>query len=199
MSGGDWTSWTPKLDLQQVQQYCFDNSSVFMRYHKDDKVDQKRTALPITNATGQHDDSSFIVLKELDQHEFSFTKKTQHYYDSGLGSLLDKFGSSLGRTHIVNLQAGGYFRPHRDGPMEWHSPELEGCRLLYCINNCDYNNFHLILGNSVLPLKDGDIYLINAMIKHSAVSFSDECFFLMMNVKYDRQTMKALIDLEFNR
>ena len=186
---------TPNLNLVRTREYCHSTKDKFFKYHRNDVQDNRRFALPITNETGEHDDSSFIGLRGSGLHEMSFTKKTQHYYASGLDKYLDIFGEDLGRTHIINTKSGGIFAPHRDGPLIDY-PLEETFRLLLCIDHCDKHEMHFTLENSkVLPLHTGKAYFINTMKLHSQVSFHDNCFFLVANIRISENSISLLDSL----
>lgn len=183
------------FDVTKTREYCHKHRDMFFDYHRDATYDQRRTALAITNETGEDDDSSFISLRGTSLNEMSFTEKTRHYYDSGLDKLLDIFGDSLGRTHIMHCRMGGFFKPHRDGP-KMESPETECVRIILCIDKCDTHEMHFILGNThVLPLRTGGFYYVNTMKTHSQMSFHDDCFFLVGNVQINRETIKIFDDI----
>lgn len=182
----DCIEFTAPFNLKKIQSYCYDNRDLFLRYHRDDKHDQRRTALPLVNKTGEPDDSSFINLTGTGYDESNFTAKTKYYYESGLNEVLDLFGNSLRRTHIINCKQGGYFRPHRDGPVSLNTAAEETVRFLICIDNCDNKHFHFVLENKVLPLRTGKIFYINTLKKHSAFSFNEDCFFVIINAALNK-------------
>lgn len=187
----------PVCNMQQVKQYCHDMKDWFMPYHKDSKYDQRRTALAITNATGDDDDSSFIPLKNTTLTEMDFTKPTIHYKASGLAPLLDRFGEDVGRTHIINAKQGGYFKTHRDGP-RMCNPIEECFRLIMTIDHCETYEMHFILENSkVLPLSTGKLYYVNTTKTHSQVSFAEDCFFMVANIRISPQSIQTLHELSY--
>lgn len=191
----DFVQLKVDFDVSKTRDYCHKYRNLFFEYHKNSTYDQRRTALAITNQTGEDDDSSFVSLRGTNLNEMSFTKKTKHYYDSGLSPLLDMFGDALGRTHILHARMGGFFKPHRDGP-KMESPSTECVRILLCIDKCNPYEMHFILGNSqVLPLQTGNCYYINTMKTHSQISFHDDCFFLIANVQITKEMIKLFDDI----
>jgi hypothetical protein len=187
----------PAIDIVQVRDYCHRYKEWFMPYHKNSKYDQRRKALAITNATGEDDDSSFIPLKNTTLTEMDFTAQTIHYRASGLAPLLDKFGSDLGRTHLINTLQGGYFKPHRDGA-RMCDPSQECFRLLLCIDHCDQHEMHFVLENSkVLPLSTNRLYYINTTKTHSQISFHDDCFFMIANIRISENSIRTLHELSY--
>lgn len=182
-----------EIDYEKIKSYCLSYQKEFLQYHRNEKVKKNRYALPLVNATGLHDDTSFdIVASSKGKHEMQYTKKTTHYYDSGLNTVLDIFGEDVGRSHIINIRKGGYFSPHRDGP-SFDYPFEETFRLIYCILDCESYKLHFALENSkILQLSSAKFYFINTMKIHSAYSFSDNCFFLISNIRISQNSIKLL-------
>ena len=179
----------------RLREYCYANRYRFMTYHKDSEYDQRREALPLTNLDGTHTDASFISIRGTGLTEMSFTEKTEHYHKSGVGELLDRFGEDLGRTHIINTRRGGFFKPHRDGPI-MSQPEKETFRLVYCIDHCNTYEMHFTLENEkVLPLRTGGLYYINTMKTHTQVSFHEDCFFVIANIQISDKSLHILDEL----
>lgn len=185
----------PSVNMESIYRYCHDNRNIFMPYHKDQEY-QNRTALPIVNLNGEHNDDSFINLTNTSLTEISFNKKTQHYYDSGLDKILDIFGDSLCRTHIINLKKGGYFRPHRDGPTSINNPRAETARVIICIDGCNNDNFKFLLDDKVLSLKNNMMYYINTFKRHCAFSFTEDCFFVLCNVVISQEFLLGIRRLD---
>ena len=168
--------------------FCKTMQNNFFTYHKGDN--KNRFALPIVNVTGKIDDSSFIIVKD-DLHEMLFTTPTPYYYQSGLDKILDNFREDVGRTHIINVKQGGYFSPHRDGP-NFLFPTEETFRLLVCIQHCGQNKMHFVLNNKILSLHDAKIFYINTIQVHSLVSFNNDCFFLLANIRITKKSVFML-------
>lgn len=80
----------------------------------------------------------------------------------------------IGRSHIIRLDAGGYFPYHRDA-------DKDTFRLLYCIRNCNPLNMVWIQDRMTLAFEDRRWYYINTKKSHAVFSFQG-CEFAVFNV-----------------
>lgn len=184
---GDFFELDCNIDHDFIKKYCHHSKNNLVEYYLD-----KTQGIALTNLTGKHDDSGFIPLSKNNYNEMDFTSKTQAYYESGVCDLLDKFNDDLGRSHILNTQKGGGFYPHYDGP-KLNAPEKETFRLIYCIDKCDENNMHFGFENkTILPMDNGKLYYVNTFKKHSQISFSNDCFFIVINVAITQESYIVL-------
>lgn len=80
----------------------------------------------------------------------------------------------LGRSHLIKLDAGGYFPYHRDlGP--------EVFRLIYCVSGCEPTNLVWIIDDKVVKLQNRRWYYVNTKKVHATFAFNT-CVFAVFNV-----------------
>lgn len=142
-----------------------------------------REALSITSLDGglsgrpdldslyDYRDKTGIVLKES-----NFTVKTPVY--NYFKEWLDPIQQHLGRTHIIKLNEGGYFPPHRDNK---HS-NIESFRLFLPLNYDSMRNFFM-LENRKLEFTNGEMYFIDTAKMHTLFNTNVTPFyFVVVNV-----------------
>jgi hypothetical protein len=116
-------------------------------------------------------DNTGIVLKES-----NFTVKTPVY--DYFKEWLDPIQQHLGRTHIIKLNEGGYFPPHRDNK---HS-NIESFRLFLPLNYDSMRNFFM-LENRKLEFTNGEMYFIDTAKMHTLFNTNVTPFyFVVVNV-----------------
>ena len=116
-------------------------------------------------------DKTGIVLKES-----NFTVKTPVY--DYFKEWLDPIQQHLGRTHIIKLNKGGYFPPHRDNK----NSNVESFRLFLPLNYDSMRNF-FILENRKLEFTNGEMYFIDTAKMHTLFNTNVIPFyFVVVNV-----------------
>lgn len=164
------------LDFKQMSEmYCVfkDKFTPYQEY----KEGHNRFALPLITS----EDNSFISLLNTNKSELDFKVETDYLkYATSLHQFIQKF--EHGRSHAMLLHKGGFFPPHRDGPIPPKFDE-ECFRILITLDNCENNKFVTLIDNKVLPLNNYKAYYINSFKTHSAFSFSDNCQFIILNFR----------------
>lgn len=151
------------------------------------KDGHNRFALPLV--TSENNDS-FISLQDTPKSELDFKTETNYLrYTPSLQKFIHRF--EFGRAHAISLKKGGFFPPHRDGPIPSRLDE-ECFRVLITLGGCDNDKFITIIDNKVLPLKSYRAYYINSFKTHSAFSFSDDCNFIILNFRISLDNVKTL-------
>jgi hypothetical protein len=107
-----------------------------------------------------------------------------------VSELFDFFGDSLGRSHFLRLDKGGFFPPHRDH--EWDLPN-DVFRIVIPFYNFHSQHMSWIFDGKVIQLREGVTYFMNTTKAHSLFSYVDGCTMLVLNVKAEHETMKKLI------
>jgi hypothetical protein len=102
--------------------------------------------------------------------------------------LLDIF-DTLGRSHFIRLNKGGFFPPHRDGKIL----NATCFRILTMCHNCNKGQFKFIYEDRVIPLEPGRPYFINTRKEHSVFSFVDDSVQLVLNIPLTENNYKCTI------
>lgn len=94
-----------------------------------------------------------------------------------LQPLLEMF-DTLGRSHFIRLNKGGFFPPHRDGKILG----VTCFRILTMCHNCNPGQFVFLYENKKVILEPGRPYFINTRKEHSVFSYVDNSVQLVLNI-----------------
>lgn len=130
-------------------------------------------------------------LAGTDLSELDFKTPSEHLKNlPKLQRFLNRF--ECGRTHIIKLNRGGCFPPHRDGPNILGGTR-ECFRILITLDNCEEDTLNVVMDNKVIKLKNNSVYYINTYLKHSAFAFKDDSNFIIANVAISMDNVESLI------
>lgn len=91
---------------------------------------------------------------------------------------LDPIQQHLGRTHVIKINEGGYFPPHRDNK---HT-NIESFRLFLPLNYDSMRNFFM-LENRKLEFTNGEMYFIDTAKMHTLFNTDvNPFYFVVANV-----------------
>lgn len=120
-------------------------------------------------------------------NETNFNTKTPVY--DYFKEWLDPIQNHLGRTHIIKLNRGSYFPPHRDN---MHS-NIESFRLFLPLTYRSKQNFFL-LEDKKLEFTNGEMYFINTALMHTVFNTDDNPFyFVVANVVLSEDSVRDVL------
>ena len=184
--------------LEQLEQFK-DN---WCPYNVKKDANNNRWGLPITSHSGDVMDNyhlnSFGYMQkyhDVELKEENFTTPTEVYNKiPELAKLVDAFAPDIGRVHLLRVDQGGFFPPHRDFPgvgPEW-------MRLLLVFGKCKPENFvHMLDGKPMYP-DPGYLYFVNFQKDHSVFSFSDGLYALILTCKVNDRVHDLIINNSMN-
>tara|TARA_S200000501_G_scaffold193795_1_gene182580 strand:+ start:3966 stop:4613 length:648 start_codon:yes stop_codon:yes gene_type:complete len=184
--------------LEQLEQFK-DN---WCPYNVKKDANNNRWGLPITSHSGDVMDNyhlnSFGYMQkyhDVEMKEENFTTPTEVYNKiPELAKLVDAFAPDIGRVHLLRVDQGGFFPPHRDFPgvgPEW-------MRLLLVFGKCKPENFvHMLDGKPMYP-DPGYLYFVNFQKDHSVFSFSDGLYALILTCKVNDRVHDLIIKNSMN-
>ena len=184
--------------LEQLEQFK-DN---WCPYNVKKDANNNRWGLPITSHSGDVMDNyhlnSFGYMQkyhDVEMKEENFTTPTEVYNKiPELAKLVDAFAPDIGRAHLLRVDQGGFFPPHRDFPgvgPEW-------MRLLLVFGKCKPENFvHMLDGKPMYP-DPGYLYFVNFQKDHSVFSFSDGLYALILTCKVNDRVHDLIINNSMN-
>lgn len=186
----------PKWDLPKIMQ-ILDKHPGWSEYQPH-KVGYNRYGLSVTSLDGGFSGKPDLYsLREYYRmtgeiyDEMSFKKRTNIVeFLPELNEFLDFWEPSLGRTHFLKFNRGGFFPPHRDNGAHVNSPTF---RILVPINNFGINDMKWIQEEKVLNLTLGQVYFINTTKLHSVFSFVDNCIMLVLNISADEKILAKMV------
>ena len=124
---------------------------------------------------------------QTDYTELSFRTPTSYWKElSSLSEPLKGLEKSLGRSHLIRLDNGGFFPPHRD-------LGKDAFRLISFFNS-DPDFFTFILDDKKIFFVTDRLYLFDAKKTHSLFSFKDNAIILVLNVEYNKDTMSFVFE-----
>ena len=100
-----------------------------------------------------------------------------------LKKTLKPFTDYMGRSHILKLNKGGFFPPHRD---------LSFVSFRLFISLVSINDYVFILDEKKLALENYRVYFINTFLSHSLFSFKDESLFVIFNIDLTLDSLRAV-------
>ena len=123
--------------------------------------------------------------------ELSFRTPTFYWKKfSALSEPLKGIEKSLGRSHLIKLDNGGFFPPHRDLGMDTF-------RFISFFKS-DPDVFTFLLNDKKFFFVTNRLYFFNARKTHSLFSFRNNAIILILNVEYSRDSIdfvfKNLLD-----
>jgi hypothetical protein len=161
---------------------------MFERAQYNPRKDIKRLGLSITSLDGKTNGIDLDSLKEYNKendtsyHEMSFTHLTPVYdMSEQVQKIVDPFRELLGRSHLIELEIGGYFPPHRD-QASYVSNGLRAIRIIVPLKNCNPPGMYFNYDEKILQFEHGRAYFVNTNKTHSLFSFSGSSF-IVLNVK----------------
>lgn len=158
---------------------------------KKDKVNN-RWGLPLTSHSGDILDNyhlnSFGYMQkyhDVEMKEENFNTPTQAYQElTELSPIIEKFRPDIGRVHLLRVDQGGFFPPHRD--FVGYVPEY--FRLLAVFGKCTPENYVQMIDGKPFYPEPGHLYFINFQLDHSVFSFSDGLHSLILTVRLNDRT-----------
>ena len=128
------------LNIECEVSKLFDEIKEFSFAKYNPRKDIPRYGLSITSLDGSLNGVDLDSIKEYNKEnntnydELSFSTFTDVYHSSPeIQKIVEPFKNYIGRSHILNLPAGGYFPPHRDLPV--YTEEQNSLRILVPLKN----------------------------------------------------------------
>jgi hypothetical protein len=166
-------------------------------YNQKKDIVNNRWGLPITSHSGDVMDNyhlnSFGYMKkyhDVEMKEENFNVPTEVYHAiPDLAKLVDIFSPDIGRVHLLRVDQGGFFPPHRD--FAGLAPEY--FRLLCVFGNCSDFNYVHILDDRIFRPERNHLYFVNFQLNHSVFSFSNNLYALILTVKLNQRTHDLIV------
>lgn len=183
------TKW--RLDPFTVEKQLEQFKENWCPYNVKKDQHNNRWGLPVTSHTGDVTDNyhlnSFGYMQRyhsIEMKEENFTTPTAVYHAiPDIKNLVDIFYPDIGRVHLLRIDRGGFFPPHRD----FHGVSPEYFRLLTVFGRCSPENYvQMVDGRPIYP-ESGWTYFANTQLDHSVFSFSDNLYALVLTVKLNEK------------
>ncbi len=186
-----------KIDHNKVEDQLENFKNNWCPYNVKKDQHNNRWGLPVTSHTGDVMDNyhlnSFGYMQryhDVEMKEENFTTPTDVYYSiPEIKKLVDIFAPDIGRVHLLRIDKGGFFPPHRD----FHGISPEYFRLLTVFGRCSPENYVQMIDGTPKYPEPGYVYFTNFQLEHSVFSFSDNLYSLILTVKLNERTQKLIL------
>jgi hypothetical protein len=194
---GNYTKLNLAIDSKTVVEQLDQFKDNWCPYNVKKDSHNNRWGLPVTSHTDDAIDNyhldSFGRMQryhDVELKEENFTNPTA-VYDAvpDIKNLVDIFSPDIGRAHLLRVDQGGFFPPHRD--FAGTAPEY--FRLLCVFGNCTEFDYAQILHDTPFRPQPEFLYFVNFQLNHSVFSFSDNLYSLILTVKLNRRTHDLII------
>ncbi len=167
----------------------------FVRYNPRKDID--RWGLPLTSLDGgmsgipdldsllEYNNENNTSYGEAD---FSTPTPAYEYFKE----VLDPFKLWLGRTHVLKMNPGGYFPPHRD------AHNLKTFRLIVPLQNVSPPQVSFIVEDKILILEVGRMHFVDTVKMHYLFNTSNRpTYWIVINVKTTPDAVKKVLRNNF--
>jgi len=130
--------------------------------------------------------------------ERDFKVPTPAYEWPALKNCLKPFEGHIFRTHILKLNTGGFFPPHRDHPDEYdfyqtNKVVFDTFRLIMPLQNCAPPGMSFILEDKILQWEQGVLYFVDTAKIHYLFNTSpNPAYWLVVNIDVNEQTLQGV-------
>jgi len=184
-----------KCDVKKL----FDETEEFVYLKYNPRKDIERYGLSITSLDGSLNGIDLDSIKEYNKEnnteydELSFNKFTKVYHTSSeIQKIVEPFKNHIGRSHILSLQEGGYFPPHRDLPV--YVEQQNSLRILVPLKGCNPPDMYFMYEDKPLHFEHGRAYFLNTNKSHNLFSFKGSDM-IVLNIKTNEEVYKIIGDL----
>ena len=107
-------------------------------------------------------------------------------------SLIEFFDkwNSLAKCHAVKMDAGNFFRLHRDA-----YKTTQQMRIFIPLNKKELHEWAFIYDKQLAPFKAGKPYLLNTKKQHGSFAFVDDIYHILMGVYINPHNFKVVTNL----
>ena len=195
LSFGDLIPLKLKCNVKKL----FDETEEFVYLKYNPRKDIERYGLSITSLDGSLNGIDLDSIKEYNKEnnteydELSFNKFTKVYHTSSeIQKIVEPFKNHIGRSHILSLQEGGYFPPHRDLPV--YVEQQNSLRILVPLKGCNPPDMYFMYEDKPLHFEHGRAYFLNTNKSHNLFSFKGSNM-IVLNIKTNEEVYKIIGDL----
>ena len=136
-----------------------------------------------------------LSLTGSDTLDLKVKDKKEGEYNTNLKScpslveFFDKW-NSLAKCHAVKMDAGTFFRPHRDA-----YKTTQQMRIFIPLNKTELHEWAFIYDKQLAPFKAGKPYLLNTKKQHGSFAFVNDIYHILMGVYINPHNFKVVTNL----
>lgn len=192
---GDCYETSHKLDNpSQLVKWTEENFN-YVKYNP--RKDIKRYGLSITSLDG-----GLLGIPDLDSlseynkenntcyNERDFKSYTP-VYNNDIKKIFNPIENYIFRSHILKLETGGFFPPHRD----FNGTEINSFRLIVPLENMNPPEFNFILNDKIQHWNHGSVYFVDTAKMHYLFNTSFRpCYMIVFNIELNMKTVKFVTE-----
>jgi len=194
LSFGDLIPLKIKCDVNML----FKEVKDFTYSQYNPRKDISRYGLSITSLDGKLGGVDLDSIKEYNKEnntnydELSFKEFTEVYFASKeIQKICHPFLGNIGRSHILHLDEGGYFPPHRDLPV--YVEQQNSLRILVPLKGCNPPELYFMYEDKPLHFEHGRAYFLNTNKAHNLFAFKDS-YMIVLNIETNEEVYKIIGD-----
>ena len=166
----------------------------YVRYNP--RKDVARYGLSITSLdgglSGRPDLDSLLEYNKENNTKYTerdFTNFTPVYEYEDLKSCIAPIEKDIFRSHILKLDPGGYFPPHRD----FHGMNIDSFRIIIPLSNMNPPSFTFIIEDKIQHWKMGSLYFVDTAKMHYLFnSCFEPTYMIVFNVDLNENTVNFI-------
>lgn len=145
------------------------------------------SGIPDLDSIGEYNNENRTSYSELDFKEFTPVYTLCHE----LQQLIEPWKHHIGRSHVLRLDAGGFFPPHRDS----RSLKINTFRLIVPLKRVTPPSVNFIIDDKLLHWDTGHLYFVNTAKMHYLfnASFSPS-YWIVFNVECNQYTIDQIFN-----
>lgn len=122
-------------------------------------------------------------------NERDCTEKTSVYEHPSIKNLVGDIEDSLFRSHVLKLDPGGFFPPHRD----FFGCNIDSYRALVPLANMNPPSFNFVMEDRVLHWEYGKLYFVDTAKMHYLFNCSFEStYMIVFNIDLNKETVEYI-------
>jgi len=179
--------------LPQSEKFVAWTEENFDYVHYNPRKDIKRYGLSITSLDGGTSGVPDLdSLKDYNREnntqltERNFKTLTPVYEYPNLKKILEPIQAYLFRSHVLRLDSGGYFPPHRD----FGGLDIDSFRLIIPLQNTNVPEFTFIVDGKIQHWVNGRVYFVDTAKMHYLFNSGFKpTYFIVLNVELNKDTL----------
>ena len=184
------------FELENPKKYVEWTEENFNYVKYNPRKDVNRWGLSLTSLDGEMSgipdlDSLFEYNKENNtsyvEQDFKTTTPAYDYPD--LKELLTPIQPYLFRSHILKIDKGGFFPPHRD----FRGMQIDSFRIIIPLYNCSSPNLTFIIDDKIINWNYGSLYFVDTAKMHYLFNASFKpSYMIVLNVELNKNTIEFI-------
>jgi hypothetical protein len=135
--------------------------------------------------------AEYNLENSVSLHETSFNICTPVYDYPSLKQILFPIKDYIFRSHILKLNPGGFFPPHRD----FRGSDFRSFRLIIPLKNMNPPECTFIVNNKIQYWKEGTVYFVDTAMMHYLFNASfNPAYMIVLNVGLDINSIKFVVN-----